>query len=141
MQLRARSPVPVLAACSPVCNCRAAALCLQDNRRKALELQKEARDIIVEAARKKKIFTIYGKKGAYPEVRQALVDRGWIERPPPREDEPVTFKTNNNGVKVVRNKKNSFGTHQPASPAKGAAGSDLAIMMYIVYCILYPELF
>ena len=43
------------------------------------------RDMVAAISKQKKIFTLFGRTGYADDIRQGLLRRGWIERPPPRE--------------------------------------------------------
>lgn len=74
-------------------------------RRKHMEKCREIREVVEESAQKKQIFTIYGGPEALPDVRAGLLERGWVERPPPREGDVETIHMSANGCKVLRKKK------------------------------------
>jgi tubulin monoglycylase TTLL3/8 len=70
-----------------------------------LARSKEIREIVERAVVEKKLFTIYGGPEAFSDVREALLERGWIERPPPREGDVVSARRNIAGCKVLKPKK------------------------------------
>lgn len=49
-------------------------------RRKDMAKAKEIREIISRAESKKQIFTIFGGPHALSDVREELLERGWVER-------------------------------------------------------------
>jgi len=100
-------------------------------RRKHMEKCREIRELVEVSAKKKEIFTIYGGPEALPAVRAGLLERGWVERPPPREGDVETIHMSANGCKVLRKKKKRAdaentgrpGAHNNNGKAAGGAGS------------------
>jgi hypothetical protein len=46
---------------------------------------KVVKDMVTAVFKQKKVFTLFGGPGYADDIRQGLLRRGWIERPPPRE--------------------------------------------------------
>lgn len=98
--------------------------------RKHLAKSSEIRKIIDTAASKKKIFTVCGRVGGLDDARRELLERGWIEKPPPREGDPFTHHELPDGIKVLTKKKSKkikdgkTSTSPISSPTSGNRGGN-----------------
>lgn len=98
-----------------------------------MEKCREIREQVEESAKKKEIFTIYGGPEALPAVRAGLLERGWVERPPPREGDVETIHRSANGCKVLRKKKRRADAENTGRPGahnnngKGPSGAAASV--------------